>query len=272
MRHRRLIIIVSVLGILAASCASAVPDQPAADRTVEEDSPEWDVDQAIQRTLIVEAALEDGLDQSQATCMIDTTLEAGEFTLADLAGIDLTSNTSSDASTDLAATLADSLIACGPSLKAYLDADIPGSSSIPASRAVEGDCLTDSYVEAWREAYTDRFSGVTVVNEPQEGRIPEIAGATTAMIAACDAGGAVILGASNEGNLETSALTTLEWTCLDSRLDADAFMSAFPFPEEPGDALTRLGNSVQADVAFCESLVASDENNTEPPTADAANG
>jgi hypothetical protein len=256
MRHRSLILIATVLAIVASACASAVPDQPAADRAVGEESPPWDVDQAIQRTLIVEAALEDGLSRSQAACVIDTTVGAGDFTLADLADVDLTTNTSSSASPALAAVLADSLIDCGPSLRAYLNTDIPGSSSIPASRAVENDCLTNAYVEAWREAYTNRFSGATVVAEATEGRIPEIADVTTDMIAACEAGGAVILGASSEGNLETFALTTLEWTCLDSRIGADAFMPAFPFPDEPGDALARLGEAVQADVAFCESWAA----------------
>jgi hypothetical protein len=256
MRHRSLILIVTVLAIVAAACGSAVPDQPAADRTVGEESPEWDVDQAIRRTLIVEAALEDGLSRPQAACVIDTTIGSGDFTLADLEDVDLTANTSSDASPALAAVLADSLIDCGPSLRAYLNTDIPGSSSIPADRAVENDCLTNSYIEAWREAYADRFSGATVVAEATEGRFPEIIAATTDMIAACEAGGAVILGASNEGNLETFALTTLEWTCLDSRIGADAFMPAFPFPDEPGDALVRLGESVRADIAFCESWAA----------------
>jgi hypothetical protein len=256
MSLRSPITLILLLAIVAAACGTAAPDQPAADRSVDETSPAWDADQAIQRTLIIEDALVDGLDRSQAACVIDTTLDAGDFTLDDLAGLDLTARTSSTASRTVAAALADALVECGPSLRALLELDIPGASSIPVEFEVQNDCLTNSYVEAWRTAYTDRFRGASVVTDPTTGSFPEITDATTAMIAACDAGGAVILGASNEGNLDTHALNTLEWTCLVSRLDADSFMPAFPFPEEPGNTLARLGNSVQPDVAFCEAWAA----------------
>ncbi len=272
MRLRSPIVLIFVLAIVAAACGSAVPDQPAADRSVDERSPEWDADQAIQRTLIIEDALEDGLDRSQAACVIDTTLDAGELTLDDLAGIDLSARTSSDASPAVASALADSLVECGPSLRSALDTDIPGSSSIPAEFAAENDCLTNRYVDAWRTAYADRFRGATVVTEPTEGSFPEIIAATTGMIAACDAGGAVILGASNEGNLDTHALNTLEWTCLVSRLDVDSFMPAFPFPDEPGDTLARLGASVRPDVAFCETWAATGTGLPETAVGDEANG
>ena len=75
------------------------------------------------------------------------------------------------------------------------------------------------------------------------------------IIAGCDAGGAVVLGASNDGNIDTFALSTLEWECLDSRITPDEFMAAFPFPEEPGDALDRMGSGVLPDVVFCEAWV-----------------
>lgn len=265
MRHRVLIFITTLFAILVASCSSAVPEEAAADRAVGDESPSWDVEQTILRSNILEGALDAGLTTAQAACVIDTTLAAGDFSLSELEGIDLTTDTSSRAGSALASTLADSLISCGPSLRAYLNADIPGYSSIPATHSVQNDCITNSYVEAWRTAYTDRFSGATVVTEPTVGRIAEITDARRGIIAGCDAGGAVILGASNSGHIETARLHTLEWICLDSRVDPDAFMPALPFPDEPGDALERMGNSIQADVAFCESWV---DNGDDPAEAE----
>lgn len=243
------------ISVLASGCGSSSAEPPAADRTVTEESPDWDVEQAILRTRIIESALESGLDRDQAGCVIDSTLGAGDHDLADLEGIDLTATTSSQAGVDLAGALADSLLACGPSPQAYLNTDVPGSSSIPDSHAVQRDCLTNAYVDAWRDAYADRFSGATNVSEPTEKRIPEIADAIVGIIDGCDAGGAVILGASNEGHLETHALSTLEWACLDARLEPAAFMPAFPFPEEPGDALDRMGDDATPDVAYCRAWI-----------------
>lgn len=250
------------IAVFASGCGSSAAEPPsvvppAADRSDDERA-DWDVEQTILRTGIIESALESGLDRDQAGCVIDSTLGAGDFDLADLEEIDVTASVSSDADTDLASALADSLLTCGPSPQAYLNTDVPGSSSIPDSHSVQRDCLTNAYLEAWRDAYADRFSGATNVPEADDARIPEIADALSGIIDGCDAGGAVILGASNEGHLETGALTTLEWECLEARVDPDAFMPAFPFPDEPGDALERMGDDVNRDVSYCRTWI---ENN-----------
>jgi len=224
---------------------------------VGDDSPTWDVDQAILRTEIIESGLDDGLGRTASGCMIDTTLDSEDFALEDLEGINLTAQTGSGARSTLAATLADALIDCGPSLRAFLKADIPGALAVPGTHAVEAECLTNAYVEAWRDEYTDRFGDRVIADE--EPVPPEVDDQIVGIIAGCDAGGAVILGASNLGHLDTHALSTLEWECLEARIGADDFLPAFPFPEEPGDALGRLGSRVLPDVTFCEAWVSGED-------------
>ncbi|MEZ5165871.1 MAG: hypothetical protein R2695_05025 [Acidimicrobiales bacterium] len=136
--------------------------------------------------------------------------------------------TNSGVAKELATTLADALVSCGPSVSAYLSDDIPGALSIPDSHAVARDCLGNAYAKAWREAYVSRFRAATVAG--QEPELPDVASGIVDLIDGCDAAGAVILGASNAGNLDTFALSTLEWTCLDARLDPGDFLAAFPFP------------------------------------------
>lgn len=271
MRIRGVTITLVLLALVASACGGSSSPETSADRTVADSGPEWDAGQAILRTEVIEAALDTGLERAQASCVIDTALGA-DFVLDDLVGIDLSADTSSTAGADLAEVLADAYIDCGPSVRAYMNADIAGSSSIPATHAEAEECLTQAYTDTWRAAYADRYRGATVVTDPGNDRIPEVANAVVGLIAGCEAGGAVILGASNEGNLETSALSTLEWTCLEARTSPDAFMSAFPFPEEPGDALERMGNSVKADVAYCEAWVGNEAlpDETEPAESEPA--
>ena len=248
-----LLLLLAVVSLLAGACSDAEPAEVAADRAVGAEDPGWDAEQAILRTVLIEGALEDGLDRTAAGCMIDTALAADEYTLADLEGVDLSASTGSDVDRELALALADALIECGPSLRDRLAEDIPGALAIPGTHAVEADCVTNAYVGAWHDAYAARFSDRVVADEePTE---LDVSDRVVGIIAGCDAGGAVVLGASNDGNIDTFALSTLEWECLDSRITPDEFMAAFPFPEEPGDALDRMGSGVLPDVVFCEAWV-----------------
>lgn len=254
MRSRALTSLVLSLAVLATACGGA-DSAPGADRAVGSggDDAQWERDAAIQRTVLIETAMDDGLTRTEAACMIDTIVtdsgeDDGGWTLTDLENIDLSAETSSNVSGDLARALADALIDCGPPLNPHLDADIPGALSIPGTHVTEYDCVIAAYIDSWRHAATNRYEGGRV-DEPTA---IDVSGRTVDIVAGCDAGGAVILGASNEGNLDTHALTTLGWECLENRLDPDQFMPAFPFPDEPGDALDRLGSSVLADATYCE--------------------
>ncbi len=249
MRCRVLTPIVIPLALFAASCGGESATS-SADRAVAQEGPEWERDQAILRTILIEGGMDAGLNRSQSACTIDAVTggSEAEWTMEDLEGIDLSAQTSSNASDDLASALADTLIDCGPVLNAFLDADIRGALTIPDTHTAEYDCVIAAYVGAWREAYTDRFDGGSIT----EPTAIEVADQAVSVVAGCEAGGAVVLGASNAGHLDTQALTTLAWECMDERLDVDQFMPAFPFPEEPGDALDRLGSSVLGDAAYCE--------------------
>ena len=250
MHSRVLTSLVILLALVGAACGGSDP-APAADRNVDAsdgDLEDWERDLAIQRTVLIETAMDDGLTRTQSACMIDTTLAAGEWTLDDLEGIDLSAATSSRAADDLAADLADSLIECGPALNPNLAEDIPGALSIPDTHVAEYDCVVAAYVDAWRAEFIDRYDGGSI-DEPTE---IDVSDRAVAIIAGCDAGGAVILGASNDGHDDTYALNTLGWECLVNRLEPDQFMAAFPFPEQPGNALERLGDGILADAAYCE--------------------
>lgn len=251
------LVLISLFSLVAAACGSGDSAPAAADRAVGEADPDWDAEQAILRTVLIEGALEDGLGRTASGCMIDTTLAAGDFELADLEGVDFTAHTGSGADRDLANALADALIECGPSLRDRLDEDIPGALAIPGTHSVEAGCVTNAYVDAWRDAYLDRFRGRVVADE--EPTTPDVDDRVVGIVAGCDAGGAVILGASNDGNLDTFALSTLEWECLEARISAAEFMPAFPFPDEPDDALARMGSGVRSDVAFCEAWVSGED-------------
>lgn len=265
MRSRGLplaVLLAALLALLAGSCSSADPGGPAADRAVGDedpaaDDPDWDAEQAILRTVLIESAMEDGLGRTAAGCMIDTTLAAGDHVLEDLEGVDLTAQTGSGVDRDLAVALADALIECGPSLRTHLGTDIPGALAVPGTHSVEAECVANSYVDAWHDAYTDRFGDRVVADE--EPVAPDVKDRVVGIIAGCDAGGAIVLGASNDGHLDTFALSTLEWECLEARITPAEFMPAFPFPEEPGDALARMGSGVLADVAFCEAWVSGED-------------
>lgn len=257
MRSRGLFLPFILLALLAGACSASESSQPAADRAVGDDDPNWDAEQAILRTVLIENAMENGLGRTAAGCMIDTTLAAGDYTLEDLEGVDFTARTGSGVGKDLAGVLANSLIECGPSLRASLEDDIPGALQIPGTHALEAECVTNAYVDAWIDEYTDRFNDPLITDE--EPVAPDVADRVVGIIAGCDAGGAVVLGASNDGNLDTFALSTLEWECLEARTTPDDFMPAFPFPEEPGDALGRMGSGVLADVAFCEAWVSGED-------------
>ena len=248
-----LLLLLAVVSLSAGACSDAEPAQEAADRAVGAEDPGWDAEQAILRTVLIEGALEDGFGRTAAGCMIDTTLAAGDFTLADLEGVDLSASTGSGLDRDLSIALADALIECGPSLRDRLAEDIPGALAIPGTHAMQAECVTNAYVDAWHDAYADRFSDRFVADE--ESVALDVSDRVVDIVAGCDAGGAVVLGASNDGNLDTFALSTLEWECLESRVAPDDFMAAFPFPEEPGDALDRMGGGVLDDVAFCEAWV-----------------
>jgi hypothetical protein len=235
-----------VTTLLAASCGGSSGEAPAAGRTVGDEASEWDVEQAIARTELIEAALDNGLSRSQASCMIDTATANGDVGLDTLEGLDLSATTGSRVGGTRADLLADALVECGPDVVARLHAEVPGSASIPASHAVEADCLTNAWVDAVRGAYADRFAG--------RGGDPEAID-VVAIIDGCDAAGALVLGASNAGELDLFALTTLEWECLVARLGADDFLEVFPTPEEPGDALERMGSRVAPDVAYCKEFL-----------------
>lgn len=267
MRHRVLTMIIGFVAAVAVGCSSSTPAQPAADRAVGSDQ-EWSTEQTILRTVLIEDALEAELTRKQAACTIDKTLATSGIELARLEGVDLSARTPSGVSSELASALADALIECGPALAQYLGVDIPGALDIPDTHAVQRDCLTNAYAEGWRTAYQRRFRGTPNDADPA---LPDISDSTKGMIAGCEAAGAVLLGASNSGHLDTFALSTLEWACLDVRLSPDAFIDAFPFPDEPGDALDRLGNDILADVAYCESFVAGgDGGGSAPSGADTA--
>ena len=94
MRSRGLILSFVILALVAGSCSGSEPDEAAADRAVGDDNPDvdpnWDAEQAILRTVLIESGMEDGLGRTASSCMIDTTLAAGDFALEDLEGVDLT--------------------------------------------------------------------------------------------------------------------------------------------------------------------------------------
>ena len=257
MRSRGLILSLLLLALVGVSCSGSEPDRQAADRAVGDDGPNWDSEQAIVRTVLIEGAMESGLGRTSAACMIDTTISSGDFLLTDLEGVDLTAETGSGVDRDLATALADALVECGPSLRTYLADDIPGALAIPGTHSVEAECVTNAYVDAWRDVYTDRFRDRVIADETPSA--PEVSDRIVGIVAGCDAGGAVILGASNDGHLDTFALSTLEWECLEARISPSEFMPAFPFPEEPGDALGRMGSGVLPDVTFCEAWVSGED-------------
>jgi hypothetical protein len=246
-------LLLTFVSLLAGACSAAEPGPIAADRAVDDEDPGWDAGQAIERTVLIEGALEDGLGRTAASCMIDTTLAAGPFELSDLEGVDFSARTGSGAERDLAGALADALTECGPSLREHLEEDIPGALAIPGTHAVEAECVTNAYVDAWRDVYRDRFSDRVVSDEKPVAL--DVSDRVVGIVAGCDAGGAVVLGASNDGNLDTFALSTLEWECLETRITPAEFMPAFPFPAEPGDALSRMGSGILPDVVFCEAWV-----------------
>lgn len=256
MRSRGLflpILLLAAVSLPAAACSDAGSAEDAADRAVGPEDPGWDAEQAIRRTILIEGALDAGFGRTAAGCLIDTTLASGDSTLADLEGVDFSASTGSGVDRELATALADALIECGPSLRDRLAEDIPGALAIPGTHAVEAECVTNAYVDAWHDAYADRFSDRVIADEePTE---LDVSDRVVDIVAGCDAGGAVVLGASNDGNVDTFALSTLEWECLDSRITPDEFMAAFPFPDEPGDALGRMGSGVLPDVVFCEAWV-----------------
>jgi hypothetical protein len=252
MRSRGLIlsfVLLAGFALVASSCSSALPDEPAVSRSADDEGPAWDVEEAILRTETIEAGLDNGLTRDQAACMIDTLMADNGYTLAEFDGIDFTTETGNAILGDKADHLADALVTCGPSLRDRLVVQIPGTFSAPVSYATESECVINGYVEAWRTEYVDAFG----VSKPADADpvIPTVDDKITSIIAGCDAGPALILGASHEGNFETRALATLEWECLVAELTADQFLPAFPFPKEPGDALDRIGNDVAQDADFC---------------------
>lgn len=236
--------LVVLLGFAVVSLGGG--DDPApegADRAVE---PDWDAQSAILRSQIIEEALDDGMSRTMASCMI-AAIE-GTIALDRIADFDLGARTGSGASAAEADLLADALLGCGPSVGSLLGEAAPGSGSIPNSHATEAECLREEYGAGVRAAYTARFRS----SNERGAHDVDVLGP----IRKCDAAGAMILGASDEGLFEASSLSTLEWKCMVERLPASAFERAFPFPDEPGDALARLGSAVEGDVAFCEAWVA----------------
>ncbi len=240
MRLRTLIVI---LGLTAASCSAGGPAPQSADRSV---GGEWDAEAAILRTQIVENALEGGLTRTQSRCMLDEIDEA--IPLERLAELDLSATAGSGASSDEAALLGPALGSCGPSIDQMLEAAAPGASTIPASHESQAACLRTSYREGIIGSYTDRF-------ESRDGTGRHIVDIRVPL-QTCEAAGALLLGASHNGHVETGSLSTVEWGCLVNRLPASVFVSAFPFPDDVGDARVRLGSSIDADVAYCEAWVA----------------
>ena len=264
MRFSRIVVILLAVALAAAACSSGVPDQPAADRSVGADGPDWDADQTVQRTILIENGMDDGLTRDQAVCMVDAAL-AAEFALDDLRGIDLSAMTTSGAGPSLSEALSLALIDCGPSLQGPLGRDIPGAQSVPSdTHGAQRDCVINAYRDAWADAYEGRFAGIVVDDaEPTE---VDVGDAVVGIIAGCEAGGGVMIGASNEGHLDTFALNTLEWTCLDVQLEPDQFLPAYPFPEEPGNALDRMGDTVESMVVYCQEWASTQE--IAPPTAE----
>lgn len=257
MRSRGLFLPIILVTLVAGSCSTSDAEPAAADRAVDEEDPGWDAEQAILRTVLIESSMDDGLGRTASGCMIDTTLAAGDYTLDDLEGVDFSAHTGSGLGQELSGVLADSLIECGPSLRSHLSTDIPGALAVPGTHSVEAECVTNAYVDAWLDEYSDRFSDRVIADE--EPVAPEVSERIVGIVAGCDAGGAVVLGASNDGHLDTFALSTLEWECLEARITAEEFMPAFPFPEEPGDALGRMGSGVRTDVTFCEAWVSGED-------------
>lgn len=242
MRTRALLLIaiMTAVALFAATCGGG-GRTPAADRSVDGS---WDAATAALRTQVVEKALEDGLSRAAAGCMVDS---AG-IGLERLLDIDLSARTGSRASAAEAETLATALATCGPSPTSMLAARIPGVLEVPATHAAPAECFVNAYVDALVESYTDRFTGRTR-RGPHE---PDL----RAALRACDAAGALVLGASNSGHPEVASLTTLEWECLVDRLPSSDFEPLFPFPDDRGDARDRLEPSSDDDVAYCEAWVA----------------
>lgn len=234
-----------VLALAATACGgggSGDADGPSAGRSVDDS---WDAETAALRSRVVEKALDDGLSRSGASCMLDTT--ADEIGLERLLDFDLSARTGSDATSSEAEALAAALTACGSSPTSMLEADVPGALDVPPSHAAPAECLVNAYFDALRDSYVDRFAGRTR-SGPHE---PDL----TAALRACDAAGALVLGASHAGHPEVSGLTTLEWGCLVDRLPTSAFEAVFPFPDESGGAVDRLPASAADEVAYCEALV-----------------
>jgi hypothetical protein len=243
MRARAWLIAVCVV---AAGCGAGFDlsvNEPAADRSVDES---WDASTAALRSRVVDKALDDGLTRAQAGCLIDRI--GTDIDLEDLLDFDLSARTGSEANSAEAELLAGALAECGPSPAEMLATTVPGVLDVPPSHAAPGECFVNAYVDALVDSYADRFAGRTR-RGPHE---PDLQTA----LRACDAAGALVLGASHAGHPEVSSLGTLEWDCLVSRLPASAFEPLFPFPDEPGDAVRRLESSADDDVAYCEALVA----------------
>ncbi|MFT5200698.1 MAG: hypothetical protein ACI9C1_000062 [Candidatus Aldehydirespiratoraceae bacterium] len=266
MRSRGLIlpfVLLASFALVVSSCSSVLPDKPTVGRSVGDEGPVWDVEEAILRTETIEASLDNGLTRGQAVCMIDAMMTYNGYTLAELDGIDFTTETGNAVLGDKAVHLADALVTCGPPPRERLAVQIPGTFSAPLSHATESECVINSYVEAWRTEYVDAF-GVSK-SADADPVIPNVDDKIASIITGCEAGPALILGASHEGHFETRALATLEWECLAAELTADQFLPAFPFPEEPGDALARMGRDVAHDADFCREWIgaANDEERAE---------
>lgn len=242
MRARAWLIAVALIATACGGDGFGIPGEPGADRSVDES---WDAETAALRTQVVEKSLDDGLTRSQAGCMLDTT--AGDIDLERLLDFDLSARTGSEATASEAEILAAALTTCGPAPMSMLTASVPGALAVPPSHAAPGECFVNAYLDALTDSYIDRFEGRTRAG-PHE---PDLGAA----LRACDAAGALVLGASHAGHPEVSALTTLEWSCLVNRLPASDFESLFPFPDEPGDAVERLAPSTDDDVAYCRALV-----------------
>ncbi len=234
-----------VLALAATACGgggSGDVGGPSAGRSVDGS---WDAETAALRTRVVEKAMDDGLSRGAAGCMLDAT--ADELGLERLLDFDLSARTGSEATSSEAEALAAALTACGSSPTSMLDTAVPGALDVPPSHAAPAECLVNAYIDALVDSYVDRFAGRTRTG-PHE---PDLAAA----LRACDAAGALVLGASHSGHPEVSGLTTLEWDCLVNRLPASAFDAVFPFPDEFGDAVDRLPASADDDVAYCVALV-----------------
>ena len=239
----RLRVLMVILSLTAASCGGAEAPPASAARSV---SGEWDAEAVVLRTRVVENAVEDGLTRPQTTCMLDEI--AAEIPLERLVEFDLSATTGSGASGEEAVLLAEALATCGHSIRLMLGAAAPGIFAVPPTHTTEAECFATAYHEGIVSSYVDRF-------ESRGGTGRHIVDIVIAL-RECEAAGALLLGASHSGHLETSTLTTLEWECVVDRLPASVFEPAFPFPDEPGDARDRLGSTVDADVAYCQAWVA----------------